>query len=351
MAKGNKRKKALFNLFSQNLEWVKQHPSIAFKPDFSHGYICPLCFDVFFDKDLSSVVKNPLTVEDIPPVSLGGKPIALTCKNCNSKSGHKLDVHLLNRLLEIDSHSFLPNSKTKAKFEVNGNTVNGTFEVDDSGVVKMNLLPSHSNPVQAERFMSDMFPPRTIYNPLFYPEKMFDNGYESPTFNVKFNETSNERRAQVALLRIGYLIAFAVLGNGFLINGNLFKVREQILKPDEQILPEVFWVNREFPEETEGINIVTLPKELRCFLVIFRLKTPSQSRQFAVILPGPSEPGLQVYDFLNEERTVETFGWMEHINTRDFLRRKEHTFTSHWCWQEYTKDSYRPRVRPASDNA
>ena len=153
----------------------------------------------------------------------------------------------------------------------------------------------------------------------------------------------------MALLRIGYLLAFATLGNGFLINGGLFKVREQIMNPDKNILPEIFWINREFNEETEGVNIVTFPKELRCFLVVFRLTTPSQSRQFAVILPGPSAPGLDVYDFINAERQTDTPGFMEHIPKQDYLRHKDSAFVSHWYWQKYTKEDYKPRIRPESD--
>ena len=87
MSNSNRQKREkIFKLFSQNLEWVKDHPAISFIPDFSSGYICPLCFDVFFEKDLDKISTNPLTLEDIPPASLGGKPKTLTCKKCNSRS-------------------------------------------------------------------------------------------------------------------------------------------------------------------------------------------------------------------------------------------------------------------------
>jgi hypothetical protein len=244
------------------LEWVKEYPSISFKPDFSNGYICPLCFDVFFEKDLDTTLENHLTLEDIPPKALGGNPKLLTCKRCNSRSGHELDAHLLNNLLEMDSHLFLPNSKTKATFELYGNKMNGMVEIDNKGAFKLDLQPLRSNPRESEQFMKDLIPPRTIYNPLFYPDKMFDDGFKTPTFNLKFHKASNERRAKVALLRIAYLIAYSTLGNSLYINGGLYKVREQILNPDKNILPEVFWINYDFPKEIEGKNIISLPKEL-----------------------------------------------------------------------------------------
>ncbi len=351
MKKSYNKKLALFKLFSQNLEWVKEHPAISFRPDFSDGYICPLCFDTFFEKDLDNSLQNYLTLEDIPPKSLGGKPLALTCKKCNSTSGHELDVHLLNNLLDTDVNMLLPNSKAETTFELNGNKMNGTVEVDEKGTLKFDLHPHRSNPNQAKHFMEDMFPPRTIYSPIFYPDKMFSNGYKSPTFHMKFKNTSNERRAEVALLRIGYLLAFATLGNGFLINGGLYKVREQILNPDMDILPKVFWIKYDFPKEIEGVNIISSPKEMQSFLVVFTLKTPSQSRQFAIVLPGPSSPGTEVYDYIINELCVGDGtkfweGTYEHIPRKDYLRKKEYTFIGNICWQEYTKKDYKPKLRP-----
>ncbi|WP_312793018.1 hypothetical protein [Sphingobacterium sp.] len=70
--KNSKKKERIFEIFSRNLEWVKEHKDVGFEPDFSNGYICPICFDPFFRADLDSKVPNPLTLEDIPPVSLGG---------------------------------------------------------------------------------------------------------------------------------------------------------------------------------------------------------------------------------------------------------------------------------------
>lgn len=42
--------------------------------------------------------ENPLTLEDAPPKSLGGKAHVLTCKECNNKAGQKIDYHLTERM-------------------------------------------------------------------------------------------------------------------------------------------------------------------------------------------------------------------------------------------------------------
>jgi hypothetical protein len=350
MNKQEQKKLKLFNLFSRNLEWVKEHPSVSFQPDFVNGYICPICFDVFFEKDLMNSSINPLTFEDIPPLSLGGKKLALTCKKCNSWSGHELDIHLLNSLLKTDSQLFLPNSKSKITFESHGSKMNGALEVDKNGIVILKLHSERSNPEQSKQFIDNLFySPKTIYSPFFYQEKSLRNEYSrAPILNMKFNKNPNERRAEVALLRIAYLLAYATFGNGFYINGGLYKVREQILNPDKEILPKCFWLKYDFPKKCEGINIISLPKELQCFLVVFNLQTESQTRQFAIVLPGPSDTGLKVYDFISKklcvgDGTTNINVMLEPLPKKDFLRNKEGVFASSWYWQEYTKDDYKPR--------
>ncbi|NQX42323.1 hypothetical protein SAMN05421820_11143 [Pedobacter steynii] len=344
------KKQRIFNLFSQNLEWVKEHPDVNFVPDFSDGYICPLCFDPFFAEDLLHTAKNPLTLEDVPPVSLGGKPLTLTCKSCNSKSGHELDVHLLNVLLENDSKSFLPGSNSRASFEINGRKVNGSVIIDKDGKLVLNVEPKISNPAHSKFFL-DKMSPKTVstYSPVFGFTKPLE--WTSPTFTLNVNRIYNQRRADVALLRIAYLLAYANLGNGFLINGGLYKVREQILNPEKNILGNVFWIKTEFPKALEGINIISQPQELQSFLVIFNLKTKSISRQFAIVLPGPSKPSVDVYKFIEEHLCVGdgsgSFDFMvEHIPQIDHLKTKEYAYSSYIFWQRYTHPDYKPNLKP-----
>ncbi|ELR73515.1 hypothetical protein C900_04367 [Fulvivirga imtechensis AK7] len=337
MAKKDTREK-LFKLFSANLNEVKRHASISLEPDFEDGYICPLCFDVFFCKDLSNASKNPLTLEDVPPKSLGGNPKTLTCRECNSKSGHELDTHLLIRLNEIDARNFAPNSKYRTTFSKDGNKINGLIEVDNNGELSLYLEPKISNPDEVKKFMNEVFPTRTIYNPLLNPDKMFDR-YNSETFNIKLPDQSNERRAEIAILRAGYLLAFSILGNAFLINSGLYKVREQILNPDQIILQYPFWIKYEFPEEMLGLNIISSPKELGCYLMIFNLKTKSSKKQFAIALPGPSSPGIGVYKNIDSFLYQDGDGFQNlqlvHIPDFAFVRNTQNAWGAHLIWQKY----------------
>ena len=51
------------------------------------GYVCPLC-----SRPWSSV--EDVSFEHAPPRGLGGRTIALTCRECNSTSGFNLDAEL-----------------------------------------------------------------------------------------------------------------------------------------------------------------------------------------------------------------------------------------------------------------
>ncbi len=334
-------RRKIFEIFSKNLTEIKSHPEISFKPDFDNGYICPICFDPFFESDLSNKSQNPLTIEDVPPKSLGGNPKILTCKKCNSKSGHELDNHSLLRLNEIDAREFLPNSQYKTTFSRGENKANGLVKIDNEGKLIVDIQPQISDPKSTNRFMKDVFPPRTFYSPIFHPEKQFEP-YKTKEFTINLPENSSERRSEVAILRIGYLLAFSIFGNAFLINGPLFGVREQILNPDKKILSPVFWIKFEFPEEMLGMNIIKEPEELRCFVAIFNLTTKSKTRQFAIALPGPSEPGIKIYENIEKTLCVNKKGGqnieIEHIPDTDFVRNIENAWGSQWYWQKITEN-------------
>jgi len=92
MSKHRKKKEKIFDVYSQNFAFVKKHPNIIIEPEILNSYMCPLCLNQFTKVDLSDNVENPLTFEDVPPKSMGGKPKILTCKVCNSTAGYELDA-------------------------------------------------------------------------------------------------------------------------------------------------------------------------------------------------------------------------------------------------------------------
>ena len=319
-------KQRLFEIFSQNLSWVKEHPNIKLEPDFENGCLCPLCMKVFSVSDLDSTLENYLTLEDVPPFSLGGSPKTLSCKKCNSTSGHELDSHLLKKINELDFHMFLPNSKADVQFKLNNNKANGTVEIDANGTFHLKLDIKRSNPPEFSQFNSDL------------TSNGITGNFETPPFTIKPKAKSDEHRAEIALLRIAYLIAYSFFGSGFLISPGLYKVRKQLNNPNEEILPRGLGINFDFPDEFLGVNMITQPEELSCFLIIFLLKTESRTKKYSIALPGPSSPGIDIYKNIEkilcqgdgtEMHKIELY----HFEGSDNVTEKGLTFNSNYQWQ------------------
>jgi hypothetical protein len=339
MNKYKNRKEKLYNIYSQNLSWVKQHPSISFEPDFEEGYICPLCLNLFNRNSLNELSDNPLTFDHNPPKSLGGKNGILTCKQCNSTSGHKLDYHLLTRLEEIDFHNFTPNSKARTIVSSDEFKITSDITIDDRGTLKINIDRKNSNPIHADKFFENRSYTYKAYDPFLEGHDFFEAGLSwQMNFEMQMPEKSNERFADIALLKIAYLYAFQKFGHGFLINPSLYKIREQILNPEKDILPKVFWIKYDFPKNAVGLNIISKPEELKCFLIVFNLSTKSSTKQFAIALPGTSKPHLEIYNNIESIlcRNKEGFAHLhlEHLFDKEYATERKWAFASHHLWKK-----------------
>ena len=155
-------------------------------------------------------------------------------------------------------------------------------------------------------------------------------------FNSKPYKT---RSAEVALLRIAYLKAFSTFGYGFLFNENLGLIREQIQKATEEILPNLGSINDDFSKIPSGIYLVTEPREMLSFLVIFELMS-NRTTKHGVILPGPGEPGLSIYTL--HERASASSGIKYRavrIPDQDYLRNQSLVFAPIRFWNEVVANS------------
>lgn len=315
------KREKMFDLFSRNLSLVSTAPGVQATTDLTGIYICPLCLRHFAKDALKANSPNQLTFEDVPPKALGGNIRALTCKECNNSGGQDVDIHIVNVLKGMDFTSFSPNSSKPVKFQIGDGEVNGKVDVDSEGKVIINIDPKSSNPKHTETLDNHIASKRhTIEGiPL--------------TFNVRENK-ADERRAEIALLRIAYLTAFSVLGYGFIFDDNLRYIRYQILNPDKEVIPRLTPIQLRFPKEDYGVNMITSPKELRCFLVIFDLITPSRNYQFSIPLPAPFKSGLTIYDNIREELSKGNSSvTIDHIPEDDYLRDEELVTYSMSFWK------------------
>ena len=295
-------RKRIFDLYSDNL--IKVQKVYDFKLGFEtetgpqfitdNLYVCPLCADGFMENMLDQNKKNPLTLEDLPPKSVGGKAKILTCKKCNNTSGTQLDKLIINSL---ESESFLK--------LIPDSIVSTNLKVNNKYHLRSRLKIAHEDKYQ--------FIFRVKQSP--YYQACLDEmkkDWSNTKINVSFN-IPNKSKTSIALLRIGYLLAFYYLGHRLLYEGNLHKIRETILNPENNQLPHsgVFLLSDLSPI-SEGIHLLMEPKEYRSFFIVFKIKLKTYSKIIAVPIPGPGDQGWTNYTKLSQlDKGIQ-------LNFRDF---------------------------------
>ena len=270
MTDRKKRRKLIFDRYSENLIYLKSNDVIDIELKYDRTYICPICFNQFFEKSLDQTVENPLSFEDAPPKSLGGKANILTCKECNNTCGYEIDKHLTERMQELDHHKFLPNAEFTAKFEVDGNTIQGKITIDDNGTMTVYHIDKNNNPIKLQDYIK--------------------KAKKDIVINLKIDKKQvNPINLQVALLKTGYLLIFEKFGYSLILDQTYDRVRKQLLNPEEIIYPLDFWLKAPLPKEICGVPFI-IEKGLESICPIFLLKTKSSERVFMTIIPLNHKP-------------------------------------------------------------
>lgn len=217
-----------------------------------------------------------MTLEDVPPKSLGGKPTVLTCKVCNNTAGQRIDAQLFNRMFDMDKRKFVPGSKFHARFTQNGKTTQGEVTVQNDGTIQVKQAYKHNKKDTLDNFITSISPSQG-----------------NPLMNIEFYSTKfNFKRLEVALLKTAYLQCFEKYGYAFITDPVFDKVREQIKHPDADIYPTRAWFVGPFKEQNEGSHFVSNPA-LECVMSIFTLKSLTR-RAFGVILPIKDQDVINV---------------------------------------------------------
>jgi hypothetical protein len=186
-----------------------------FGPHIGPVYVCPIC-DRGFRRP--AVEAGVLTAEHVPPDSLGGRELLLTCKDCNNTAGTELDAHARRKENVLDVMKGEPIRPLKVRVEHRGHRVNARLMVSDSGwafqVVK------HANSPAALRAFQEAGPP-TAGTPI----------------NVEFDgDRFSELSAKMSWFRSGFLALFAAFGYRFSFDPALEIVKRQLRSPDKRMI-------------------------------------------------------------------------------------------------------------------
>jgi hypothetical protein len=305
------RREQLFNKLVNNLQVLADSHEIKVEPESPDAIVCPTCFVIFPREALD--VPQALTIEHVPPDFAGGirADTVLLCGKCNHTFGHQLDSQLQ---IMLDTNDFLeqiPGAAIEGKYAFGDvPQMVATIRVPDNNTMHIHPDPKRANPKHVEKQI-----------------EIFEHTTDPTDLTGRFSFSLGKRHlADVALLRIAYLIAFRVLGYGYIFQRNLTPVREQIKNPTADILPKK-WVlpSNLISGISPGIYRVTEPEYLRCLLVSFNLNSKLRTTNHVVLLPNVRQPGLGVYQWLDDQKEAVkiTFKATEILESPEYLTEPE----------------------------
>ena len=225
-------------------------------------YYCPLCMVGF---EYEAVVFGQLTLEHVPPKSVGGKEIILTCKNCNNSTGSTIDAaisarknseEMLNALsLELGEFfghfkSQIGNESTNTTLEIQkkSETKSGTLQKleqnaspDDFEELSgwLNEVTNTNIPLVVIREVPERNSPSSLAKAREHLDKLVDEGVpKGEEFVFQHRVSYNKKLARIGDLKTAYLAAFTIFGYRFILQPCLGAVRKQILSPNEDFFDD-----------------------------------------------------------------------------------------------------------------
>lgn len=266
-----RKKSGIFDYYSKDLLSVlSQWKMKISRPDDQDAttYLCPISFK-FFEKN--SLTKEELTLEHVPPESLGGKGIILTAKEINSRHGTAIDKRLLQH---IETRYFLKNAGTLPIY----------FSSEKHGVkgLKLDLfVDSNKNGI---RFLA----PKRNINVL---ERMgIFKDWDG--LKMKFSGKGFLHPDKSAMLKIAYLLAFhqlgyqLILGPKQIVNVPFKKIADYLAGNSEFDIPIVGLRDELAPISKGTLGIVISPVEYQCLVVNFSIGIKGKSLyNYCVFLP------------------------------------------------------------------
>ena len=225
-------------------------------------YYCPICQLGYYE---ASAITGELTLEDVPPKSIGGKPILLTCRKCNSSAGHIIDAAIANRNKLVDFEKIVRGQKK------------GTIPSVTLSFGELQITTSiHAQSTFDIRPVEKANAPNTIENYKNHLMNISNSGGNGFEFKLTKTLKYDNRLAKLGYLKSAFLIVFAWLGYRYAFDPRLDIVRHQIQEPENDILGTKFWI--ETKENIPSNKIMFLKNPLPMFLVSFQ--------GFCVILPS-----------------------------------------------------------------
>jgi hypothetical protein len=252
----------------------------------SDVYACPLCLQInheerraqFREFKEAALTDGSLTVEHVPPKSFGGRPLVLTCRECNTAAGAGLDSHARKR--ENPRDAFLGRVTTKASMTAGDHRLAGSFTVKENGNLEFVVTKKQ------KAYRPDA--KDGVFGRLTAP--MDSNRDITLSFD---HDRFDSDRARVSWLRSAYLTLFAVTGYRLILGAEMEIVRRQIREPKVEHISTFLIDTQQQDDWSERVFLrVTTPVWQRCWGI--------KVGHFVACLPLPGD--LELYDRLAAAR-------------------------------------------------
>lgn len=275
----------ILELYAKQIESIPFVSSDGVKFHMVDAFICPLCLHTY------AIGNTELTLEHVPPESVGGKPILITCKACNSNRGADIDVCLMNELEIVHNLTHLDTIPQKTKLAFNGVEINAQTTFSKTDGFKFMISPDNNNPIEFEGFMTEV--------------KNAKEGYKIKIVADITNRKRDYDLANVALLKSAYLMAFHELGYMYVLNANTNIIRAQIQNPKKNVIGNAFIIdskNGVIENLADGVYYAQL-NNVGCVIVIMELKLRQSEikHRKAIVLPHPKDSHGQIYSELSQQ--------------------------------------------------
>jgi len=175
------------------------------------AYRCPLCCRWYTEVD-------QLTLEHVPPARLGGRELVLTCRDCNSTAGAKVDHEMLalEQALDFTRDPFA--RPARGRLHVGEHTLRVDVEATGDDV-QLTVAPKANHPDSARNLEEE------------FERRKKEGRWEGSTLTFELDQGFRYQPALVGWLRAAYLVPFAAMRYRYVLHPNLLPVRRQLAEP------------------------------------------------------------------------------------------------------------------------
>ena len=195
---------------------------------------CPICMTPFTRAAVESGVD--VTLEHVPPKTVGGSVRCLTCADCNRNAGRSLDqaVAMRNKAI-VDQQT---GRGIKMEVDVYGTKHTSYFSPD--GFEKNILEARFSRSPNVKQFLKKMSGEKVMFlaemtkGPVWDPSRGLSLSIKRPSAN----------HIAVSWIRSAYLLVFSLLGTSgyrYAESESIRPIREQIKNPDKDLVPSLLF--------------------------------------------------------------------------------------------------------------